>query len=110
MSENKHECCGSGCCGDDCHGHDHEHDHEENTIHLTTDDGEEMECAVLGIFDVDGEEYIALLPENSETVFIYGYKEDGDEIELIRIEDEEEYEKIGDAFLAIWEEEAEEEE
>jgi uncharacterized protein YrzB (UPF0473 family) len=74
-------------------------------IYLTTDEGEEMACAVLGIFEMEGEEYIALLPENTETAFIYGFKEDGEEVELIRIEDEDHYQKVSDVFLSLWEEE-----
>lgn len=111
MSEDKNQCCGSNCCEE----HDHHndgcgcgHDHEENMIYLTTEEGEDMACAVLGVFEFENHEYIALLPENTETVFIYGFKEDGEEIELTRIEDEEHYEKVSGVFLSIWEEEAEE--
>lgn len=93
MSENKHETC------------NHEHDEEQNMIYLTTDEGEEMACAVLGIFEMEGDEYIALLPEDTETAYIYGFKEDGEEIELIRIEDETEYQKVSDVFLSLWEDE-----
>lgn len=92
MSENKHETC------------NHEHE-EQNIIYLTTDEGEEMACAVLGIFEMEGDEYIALLPEDTETAYIYGFKEDGEEIELIRIEDEAEYQKVSDVFLSLWEDE-----
>jgi uncharacterized protein YrzB (UPF0473 family) len=97
MSENKEQHCGCGC--------DHDHEEEQNMIYLTTDEGEEMACAVLGIFEMEGEEYIALLPENTETAFIYGFKEDGEEVELIRIEDEDHYQKVSDVFLSLWEEE-----
>lgn len=108
MSNNEHECCGkhnhddAQGCG--CHGHEHDHEHED-VIHLTTEDGEEMACNVLGVFDYNNEEYIALLPEDSETVFIYGFKEDGEEIELTRIEDEDLYKNVSDVFMKLWEEE-----
>jgi len=39
-------------------------DEEEQFITLEFDDGEEVECEVLGVFDVDGKEYIALLPDD----------------------------------------------
>jgi len=78
-------------------------------IYLTTDEGEEMACAVLGVFDFENEEYIAILPENTETAFIYGFKEEGEEIELTRIEDEDHYKKVSDVFMTIWDEEGEEE-
>ena len=43
-----------------CCGHDHEEDMEMEVITLTLDDDSELECAVLGIFDVDEKNYIAL--------------------------------------------------
>lgn len=99
MSEHNHdhECgCGCGC------GHDHEH--EEMTVTLTLDDGSELECAVLTIFPVEEKQYIALLPleqpeEEQGEVFLYQFREleDG-ELELLNIEDDEEYEKVADAF------------
>ena len=74
-------------------GHDHDHDIEEQeleTMTLTLEDDTEIQCAVLGVFDVEGiegKEYIALLPEDDETVLIYEYKElENDEIELLTIE------------------------
>ena len=99
MSEHNHdhECgCGCGC------GHDHEH--EEMTVTLTLDDGSELECVVLTIFPVEDRQYIALLPideaEGEEgEVYLYRFNEleDG-ELELLNIEDDEEYEKVADAF------------
>lgn len=113
MSDTKHECCGKhnheeekgcGCNGHHDHNHDHDHEHED-VIYLTTEDGEEMACNVLGVFDYNNEEYIALLPEETETVFIYGFKEDGEEIDLTRIEDEELYKNVSDVFMKLWAEE-----
>ncbi len=108
MSNNEHECCGKhnheeekGC---GCTGHDHDHEHED-VIYLTTEDGEEMACNVLGVFDYKEDEYIALLPEDTETVYIYGFKEIDEEIDLTRIEDEELYKNISDVFMKLWEEE-----
>ena len=68
----------------------------EDFITLEFDDGAEVECEIMGVFDLDGKEYIALLPEDgSDDVYIYGYKEIGDdEFELIDIEDDEEFERV----------------
>ena len=106
MKDLSNENCGDGCgCG-----HDHE-DHHHDTITLTMENNEQVECAVLGIFEVEDQEYVALLPEDSEDVFIYIYKEDEDgEIELENIESQEDFDKISAAFLEIMEEEEEEEE
>ena len=61
-----------------------------------------MVCIVLGIFECENEEYIALLPEDEEDgedVFIYKYKEiDEEEVELDIIESEEEFEKVSKTF------------
>ena len=63
---------------------------------LEFDDGAEVECEIMGVFDCDGKEYIALLPEDgTDDVYIYGYAEIGDdEFDLIDIEDDEEFERV----------------
>ena len=78
---------------------------EEVTVTLTLDNDEEIECAVLTIYEVDEKEYIALLPldedgENEDgEVFIYRYAETEDgEPTLENIEDDDEYEAAADAF------------
>lgn len=81
-------------------------------VTLNTDDGD-LECRPLTIFEVDGEEYIALMPldendqDNAEgIVYFYGYSEDENGIaELRYIEDEEEYEAVLDRFDEIQDEE-----
>ncbi len=80
-----------------------EYEEEElEYITLEFDDGESVECEVQGVFDAGGKEYIALLPEDgTDDVYIYGYKEVGDdEYDLLDLDDDEfkiavdEYEKI----------------
>ncbi|MBR5740727.1 MAG: DUF1292 domain-containing protein [Firmicutes bacterium] len=76
-------------------------------ITLEFDDDQEVECEIMGVFDCDGKEYIALIPhDDSDDVYLYGYKEVGDdEFELIDIEDDEEFEKVVKEFDAIMAEE-----
>ena len=67
---------------------------EEVTVTLTLDDDTELECAVLTIYEVDGQEYIALLPmddaENEDgDVYLYRYAEVDGEPTLDNIEDDE---------------------
>lgn len=86
----KDKCNPSGCdCGTD-------EDFEIMTLEF--DDGSEVECEVIGVFDVDGKDYIALYAtDGSDEVYLYGYKEldDGvNDCELIDIENDEEYEKV----------------
>ncbi|MBR4879824.1 MAG: DUF1292 domain-containing protein [Clostridia bacterium] len=80
---------------------------EKEFITLEYNDGTELECEILGIFDLDGKEYIALLPQNdSDEIFLYGYKElEDDEFELIDIDDDEEFEKVAAEFDRLMEEE-----
>ena len=92
MSKHDHD-CNCGC-----------HDHEEVTVTLTLDNDEELECAVLTIYEVDGKEYIALLPLNEDgeekdgDVYLYRYLEVDGEPTLENIEDDDEYEAAADAF------------
>ena len=56
---------------------------EEMTVTLTLDDGSEVECVVLTIFEAGDRDYIALLPtEGAEAdegeVYLYRYEEDAD--------------------------------
>ncbi len=73
---------------------------EKDIITLEFDDGTELEAEILGIFDVEEKEYIALVPADSdEEVLLYGYKElDNDEFELIDIKDDAEFDKVANAF------------
>lgn len=80
---------------------------EEMIVELELDDGSVISCDVITVLEVDGKDYIALLPkkdgndEESE-VWFYGLKEDPSdpnvEPELIFIEDEAEYEAVADKF------------
>ena len=79
---------------------------EADFITLEFDDGVEVECEIMGVFDYDGKEYIALIPnDDTDDVYIYGYKEIGDdEFELVDIEDEEKIKKVVAEFDKIMEE------
>lgn len=99
----------SDTCG--C-GHDHEHDEMEmETMTLTLEDDTTLECGILGVFDVEGmegKEFIALLPLEDETVLLYEYKENGDDVELSVIEDDNAFEKVSDTFYELFDAEEEE--
>ena len=77
---------------------------EEMTVTLTLDDGTDLECVVLTIFEAADKEYIALLPldgneaEDGE-VYLYRYSEDSEgNPDIQNIESDEEYEIVADAF------------
>ena len=90
-------------CGLDCGSNSSTENH--NTITLTLDDDTEIECAILTVFPVDAQEYIALLPldENGQNqdgeVYLYKFSrtEKGDPI-LANIESDDEYAKAAEAF------------
>jgi len=111
----EHECCGGShhgqddheCCGGhDEHGHggcgcnDHNHG-EYQMIQLTLEDGSEVSAAVVETFEISGKQYIALLPVEEENVLLYEFKEDGEGVELINIETDEEFDIVSQAFLEL---------
>lgn len=76
---------------------------EADIITLEFEDGVELECEIMGIFDHAGKDYIALIPlDDSDDVYLYGYNEVGDdEFELVDIEDEELFNSVVQEFDAI---------
>ena len=80
---------------------------EAEFITLEFEDGTEVEAEIMGIFDVDGKEYIALIPDDdSDDVYIYGYKEvSEEEFELIDIEDDDEFDRVVKVFEELTDEE-----
>ena len=107
MTEKEIKDCGCG------HDHDEELEEEYDVMVITLDDGKEMECAVLGVFDLDDKDYIALVPvneEDGEDAFIYKYTEiDGENVDLQVIEDEAEFDKVAAEFTRLMDMEDEEE-
>ena len=81
---------------------------EEMTVELSLDDGTTVVCAIITILDVDGQDYIVLLPLDEDgnnddgEVWFYRYSENPDdpneEPELGYIEDDDEYDRVSDAF------------
>lgn len=85
-----------------------DYEDEEMTVELELDDGSVVNCAIITIITVEEKDYIALLPLNEKgenedgEVWFYRYSENMDdpneEPVLDYIEDDEEYEKVTDAF------------
>lgn len=82
-------------------------DEEDILVTLEMDDGSTAECEILTIFEVNGQDYIALLPleeeeqdEDEESViYLYRYQEDEDgNPSLENIADEAEYEAVEERF------------
>lgn len=75
-------------------------DDDAEYITLQFDDSDDIECEILGVFDFEEKEYIALLPQDgTDDVYIYEYKEiDDEEFELIDIEDDALFERVAAEF------------
>lgn len=81
-------------------------ENESLTVTLTLENNEELECAVLNIFEADEKEYIALLPldENGDNtdgqIYLYRFIDNGEEEEpgLENIEEDEEFNCVSAVF------------
>ena len=79
---------------------------ESLTVTLTLENNEELECAVLNIFEADEKEYIALLPldENGDNtdgqIYLYRFIDNGEQEEpgLENIEEDEEFDRVSAVF------------
>lgn len=84
----------------------------EMYVTLDLDDGSTVECSIHSIFDVQDQDYIALLPldENGEPnaageVYLYRYFEDEDgNPSLDNIKDDDEFDIVSDRFDEIQDE------
>ena len=81
-------------------------ENESLTVTLTLENDQELECAVLTIFETDGREYIALLPldesgDNDDgQVYLYRFIDNGEDEEpgLENIIEDEEFDRVCEAF------------
>lgn len=75
---------------------------DNDQITLTMEDGSELVCDVIAVFPVNEKNYIALLPQGDDPeaeIFLYRFEEKGDDdINLINIDDDDEFEAVSDAF------------
>jgi uncharacterized protein YrzB (UPF0473 family) len=79
---------------------------DDVVVTINMDDGTDVTCEILTIFDVGEQDYIALLPleedgtpASDDTVYIYRYFEDEDGTpSLENIQSDEEYEAVEERF------------
>lgn len=89
-------------------GNKFEDNDDEMTVELELDDGTNVTCVIITILEVEGHDYIVLMPLDEDgqnddgEVWFYRYSENPDdpneEPELGYIEDDAEYEKVEEAF------------
>lgn len=82
-------------------------DPQEMFVTLDLDDGSQLECQILTIFDVDNQNYIALVPvDNDEEVIFYRYFEDKEgNPSLENIDSDDEFDAVSDRFDELLDEE-----
>ena len=86
---------------------------EVDTIFIPNDEGGEDEYAILDEFEFEGKKYMVFSEiEADDTLgedeYLYEYTEDGDDIELSEIEDDEEFDKVTAYYDSLMQEEDEE--
>ena len=76
---------------------------DESIIKLINEDGEEIEFEILATFEVEDDEYAALLPtEGEEEVYLLKILYDeNEEMILMNIEDEDEFTDVAAAYEAV---------
>lgn len=78
-----------------------EQDFEESLITLTDEDGKECQFEVIGTFAVGEEQYMALIPADSdddECVLLKTATDENGELLMVTIDDDEEFERAAAAF------------
>ena len=75
---------------------------QNEVIEVTFTTGEIQDCEILGTFQVENEDFIALIPESgTDDVYIYGFKEHENGFELIDITERNLFDKAVEAFYDI---------
>ena len=76
-----------------------------DTVMITVSSGKEKEFAIVDEFDFEGKHYIVVSPvednQVQEGLYIYGAVVSGEEVEVSRIEDAEEFERVSAYYEAL---------
>ena len=80
-----------------------EEEQEADVITLEFDDDSKLDCEIMGVFEYDNKEFIALIPDDdSDDVYIYGYEEYEDgTFELLDIADDDLFKNVAQEFENI---------
>lgn len=123
IHDEKEACCGGhnteekDCCGghnhnheeqDCCCGHDHDHEHEHHHTPVVTfenEDGTTEDHPIVDEFELDGKVYVLVMNQDETVTPLRVEGEDGDLVFL----DEEEFNKVSEAYAEMVEAEEDEE-
>jgi uncharacterized protein YrzB (UPF0473 family) len=89
----------------ECNCEDENCDCEVDTITLELEDGTTEDFIILDTLEHKGNHYIALAPQEGDEYFIYGFKEEGENVEFFSVDDDNEFEEVGKLFEAKFAEE-----
>lgn len=77
---------------------------EDEILTLEFDDGENFECGIMGIFDLDDKQYIALEAfDETNDVYLYEYVPTDEDFELVDIP-EEDFDRVAAEFDRLMDE------
>ena len=77
---------------------------EDEILTLEFDDGETFECGIMGIFDFDDKQYIALEAfDETNDVYLYEYAPTDDDFKLVDIP-EEDFDRVAAEFDRLMDE------
>jgi uncharacterized protein YrzB (UPF0473 family) len=85
---------------------------DREVLVISDDHGNETEYEVVATFEIEGKAYVVVAPfddEESDEGFVFRFEEEGDELILYTIEDEEEFRLVEETFNQIVEEYSSEE-
>lgn len=84
---------------------------EVETIVIPLEDGSDLVCAILDDFAVDEKTYLVLAPIEDDVIgeetYFYNYEEDGEDLILNYIDDEDELKKVAAAYEQLLSEDEE---
>lgn len=77
---------------------------QDEIIHLDFEDGEGFDCGIMGVFDLDDKQYIALEAlDETDDVYLYEYIPTDDDFELGDIP-EEDFDRVAAEFDRLMDE------
>lgn len=101
--ESEHKCgnCGTGCGSSDDSTKGCGCSKKKNKTMTIIDNGVEVLCNVLDVYEFDNRKYIGLQNKDTERIYIYRYTEKGDDFVLNEIDDVEELRAAGRLLIEL---------
>ncbi len=105
--ELEHKCgnCSGGCGSSEDSATSSSCNNKNSKTMTIVENGMEVLCNVLKVFDTEESKYIALQDKDSERIYLYIYLEDDDNVILNKIESIEELRLVGSLLIEFLEEE-----